>query len=168
MQYTNSCEYKSCLCGTYCNHITEWIFDTRPKSVPDQPEARIWYERGKCTRFDLIFPFCTGLVVLVDIAMDCKVAITHFSRGDIHWGWLTLAFAFVSLISIEIVSANWFLEDQRSYKMELLKKNGLEIKNWFYVCHLLLVGTILRYSITHSVFFYHDLLLLLLSSILFA
>jgi len=76
--------------------------------------------------------------------MDLRVAVVHYQREDYTWSVLTLAFAFVSLVSIEILSANWYLEDQRSYKREILKKNGLEIKYWHYICHLFLCGSFLR------------------------
>lgn len=140
------CQCVSCplSCGTICRRLFEWILDTRPKEPPKDPETKIWYERGKCTRFDVLFPFLTALVALVDIAFDFRVAISHYSRGDIVWASHTIAFAVVSLVSIEIVSANWYIEDQRSFKKELLWKNGLGIKKWYYACHFVLCGGLLR------------------------
>ena len=131
-------------CGASWSRLIERILDTRPKEPPKDSETKIWYERGKCTRFDLLFPFLTALVALVDMAFDFRVAVTHYGRGDIVWGTLTLAFAFVSLVSIEMVSANWYIEDQKSFKKDILKKNGLEIKKWFYGCHLVFCGGLLR------------------------
>ncbi|XP_078349287.1 XK-related protein 6-like [Oculina patagonica] len=136
------CRYFSC--APRCNRLLDWIQDTRPDVPPKDPETRIWYERGKCSRFDLLFPFLTALLSLLDTGMDVEVAVTHYRRGDYSWGVLTLAFAFVSLVSIGIVSANWYLEDQKSYKREILKKNGLEIKKWHYLCHFFLCGGLLR------------------------
>jgi len=86
----------------------------------------------------------TALVALLDFAFDFKVAVTHYGRGDNAWGSLTMGFAFVSLLSINILSASWYLEDQRSFKKEILEKNGLETKGWFYACHLVLCGGLLR------------------------
>ena len=131
-------------CALCCSRLLDYITDTRPDEPPKDPEARIWYERGKCSRFDLLFPFLTALLSLLDTSMDLRVAVTHYHRGDYTWAILTLAFAFVSLVLIEILSANWYLEDQKSYKREILKKNGLEIKKWHYVCHLFLCGSLLR------------------------
>lgn len=138
------CHCNCVSCGTKLSQMLDWIVDKRPQKPPKDPETKIWYERGNCTRFDLLFPFLTALVSLLDLALDLRVAVAHYSRGDVAWAFLTVTFAFVSLVSIEIVSANWFLEDQRSFKKEILKKNGLEIKKWFYACHLFFGGTLLR------------------------
>jgi len=136
------CQFVSCRSSS--RRLLQWILDTRPSELPKDPETKLWYERGYCTRFDLLFPFLTTSLMLLDVAFDLKVAITHYCRGDIAWASLTIAFALVSLVSINIVSANWFLEDQRSFKMEIMSKNGLAIKRWFYVCHVFLCGGLLR------------------------
>lgn len=136
------CQFVSCRSSS--RRLLEWILDTRPSELPKDQETKLWYERGYCTRFDLLFPFLTASLMLLDVAFDLKVAITHYCRGDIAWASLTIAFALVSLVSINIVSANWFLEDQRSFKMEIMSKNGLAIKRWFYMCHVFLCGGLLR------------------------
>lgn len=133
-------------CCAACGRLLEWIIDKRPNDPPKDPETKIWYERGNCTRFDLLFPFLTALVALLDMALDFRVAVTHYGRGDVVWASLTIAFALVSLVSIQIVSANWYLEDQRSFKNEIMKKNRLGIKKWFYACHIVLCGGLLRYQ----------------------
>lgn len=141
---SKACPCRCVSCGPRCRRLLEWILDTRPSEPPKDLETRIWYERGNCTRFDLLFPFLTTSLVLVDVGFDLKVAITHYERGNIAWAALTIAFVLVSLVSIEIVSANWNLEDQRSFKMEIMRKNGLAIKKWYYACHLFLCGGLLR------------------------
>lgn len=136
-----------CMCRCFsgsCGRILNWISDTRPYIPPKDPEARRWYERGKCSRFNLLFPFLTLLLALVDTAMDVRVAVSHYRRGDDIWASLTLAFVIISVVIIEIVSANWYLEDEKGYKKEILKKHGLEIKKWHYLCHFILCGTLLR------------------------
>lgn len=76
--------------------------------------------------------------------MDLRVAVSHYRRGDNIWASLTLAFVIFSVVIIEVVSANWFLEDERSYKKEILRKHGLEIKKWHYLCHFFFCGSLLR------------------------
>ena len=138
------CQCSCVSCGTNFSRLMDRVIDKRPSQPPKDPETRIWYERGNCTRFDLLFPFLTALVALLDLGFDLRVAVTHYGRGDFAWAVLTIAFALVSLVSIGLVSANWYLEDQRNFKKEILKKNGLEIKKWFYACHFLLCGGLLR------------------------
>ena len=136
-----------CMCRCFsgvCGRLLNWINDTRPYIPPKDPEARIWYERGKCSRFNLLFPFLTLLLALIDTAMDLRVAVSHYRRGDNIWASLTLAFVIFSVVIIEVVSANWFLEDERSYKKEILRKHGLEIKKWHYLCHFFFCGSLLR------------------------
>lgn len=144
LSHDNGCPCRYWSCAPRCSQLLNWITDTRPPVPPKDPETRIWYDRGNCSRFDLLFPFLTALLSLLDTGLDVNVAVTHYRRGHFSWGVLTLAFAFVSLVSIEIVSANWYIEDQKSYKREILKKNGLEIKKWHYVCHFFLCGSFLR------------------------
>ena len=145
---THPCS-SSCWCTikNSCVQFGKKIADSQPVIIPVDEEIRIWYKRARCWRSDLLLPFLAGLMYVIDVGMDVKVAVTHANSGNPKWAAYTLGIVIFSLVVIEIVSVCWYRGDQtHAGKSRLLEQNGLGVKGWFYACHAVFLGRILRYD----------------------
>ena len=122
------------------------ICDNRPPFTgAEDEETLFWRKRGKCGRQQLLAPLCALFLILFDVGMDFKVAVTHFMQGHYNWGAYTVGVVIFSLVIIEALSASFYISDQRDLnKTYWLKQNSLEVKNWFYWLHFVCCGRILR------------------------
>lgn len=116
-----------------------------PLTGAEDEETLFWRKRGKCGRQQLLAPLCALFLILFDVGMDFKVAVTHFMQDDYNWGAYTVGVVIFSLVIIEALSASFYISDQRDLnKTYWLKQNSLEVKNWFYWLHFVFCGRILR------------------------
>lgn len=122
------------------------ICDNRPPLTGEEDEETLfWRKRGKCGRQQLLTPLCALFLILFDVGMDFKVAVTYFMQGHYNWGAYTVGVVIFSLVIIEALSASFYISDQRDLnKTYWLKQNSLEVKNWFYWLHFVFCGRILR------------------------
>lgn len=143
----DECECCDCwnIMKTHCVRLYQNISDDRPRVTEENDDARFWNERAKCSRFCLFFPLFTALLFLVDVGMDCEIAVTHYRRGDHRWAAYTMVVIVFSLVMADSLSALFYIDDQRDPgKMEWLAKNNLGIKPWFYALHFIFFGRLIR------------------------
>ena len=132
-------------CINFCRSLYNRIADVQPSITEEADVVKVWHDRAKCTRFSLLSPFVTALLFVADVAMDCEIAATHYSRGDYRWAAYTLTVIVFSLIITDVLSAIFFLDDRKDEdKAEQLRENDLEVKPWFYAFHFIFCGRLIR------------------------
>ena len=131
--------------GKWCRQIFNIINDNRPSVTEETDMANFWNRRAQCGRMQLLFPLFTAFLFLVDVGMDCEIAVTHFEQGDLRWGAYTLGVVVFSLIIIDVLSASFYFSDQRNPgKIEWLTRNNLQVRPWFYGFHFIFCGRLVR------------------------
>lgn len=119
--------------------------NTHSSLAEEDNEASLWNERAQRSLFQLFMPFITALLFLADIVMDFKLAASHLDQGHQKWAAYTLGVVLFSLIIVDVVSASFYLSDQKDpNKTWWLTENNLQVRPWFYAFHLILCGRFVR------------------------
>ena len=129
----------------FCRCLYKRIADDQPSITEEADDAKVWIERGKCTRFSLLSPFVTALLFVADVGMDCEIAATHYSRGDYGWAAYTLGVIVFSLIITDALSALLYFDDEtKPGNKEQRSRYNLQVKPWFYTFHFIFCGRLIR------------------------